>query len=178
MTIRSEILDILAKSERPLTAQQIFEGASEALTKQQIATNLYVMKQERLIEPAGKTDGNGTPPVNLWRIARGGALASPKVRGRVKRPHHKKRKHKVQPKTAKRTQRPRRIVLAKLESTYGIDQAPQAATLLRAAGLKPAIRWALASDGACVLLGTDIEIAKPAARALIEFVRVLDKAEA
>lgn len=39
-------------------------------------------------------------------------------------------------------------------------------------------RWALASDGALVLLGTHVEIARPAARALLEFVRRLDKGTA
>ncbi len=39
-------------------------------------------------------------------------------------------------------------------------------------------RWALASDGAFVLLGTSTEIPRDAARALIDFVRVLDQGHA
>jgi hypothetical protein len=39
-------------------------------------------------------------------------------------------------------------------------------------------RWALASDGALVLLGTSTEIPRTAARALIDFVRVLDQGQA
>lgn len=35
-------------------------------------------------------------------------------------------------------------------------------------------RWALASDGAMILLDSGLEISKPAARALVEFVRALD----
>ncbi len=42
----------------------------------------------------------------------------------------------------------------------------------------PAARWALASDGAFLLLGTNTEIPQPAARALVDFVRRLDGSEA
>jgi hypothetical protein len=38
--------------------------------------------------------------------------------------------------------------------------------------------WALLADGAFVLLGTAIEIPAHQARALVEFIRRLDKAEA
>lgn len=39
-------------------------------------------------------------------------------------------------------------------------------------------RWALASDGAFVLLGTPIEIPRPAAHALVEFIDVLRRGTA
>lgn len=38
-------------------------------------------------------------------------------------------------------------------------------------------RWALTSDGAFILLGSDTEIPRPAARSLVEFIRVLDRGE-
>ena len=38
--------------------------------------------------------------------------------------------------------------------------------------------WALLADGAFVLLGTDIEIPAHQARALVEFIRTLDKGQA
>lgn len=43
---------------------------------------------------------------------------------------------------------------------------------------QPAPRWALAADGAFVLLGTPTEIPAPAARALVAFIRQLDQGEA
>ena len=43
---------------------------------------------------------------------------------------------------------------------------------------KPAHRWALTNDGAFLLLDSDVEIRGAAARALVDFVRVLDKAQA
>lgn len=42
----------------------------------------------------------------------------------------------------------------------------------------PARLWALTNDGAFLLLGSEVEIRGAAARALVEFVRVLDKAQA
>lgn len=39
-------------------------------------------------------------------------------------------------------------------------------------------RWALTSDGAFMLLGTEIEIPRLAARTLVDFVRVLDEGAA
>lgn len=57
------------------------------------------------------------------------------------------------------------VVLMKRETTYGINPAP-------------ANRWALTSDGAFVLMGTSIEIPRPAARVLVDFVRTLDEAAA
>lgn len=38
-------------------------------------------------------------------------------------------------------------------------------------------RWALTSDGAFILMGTATEIPRPAARSLVEFIRVLDRGE-
>lgn len=39
-------------------------------------------------------------------------------------------------------------------------------------------RWALTNDGELILVGTSIEISRPAARALVKFVRELDGGEA
>lgn len=56
--------------------------------------------------------------------------------------------------------------------------APVPATRQVFIDIGPTPRWALASDGAFVLLGTRIEIQRTAARALVDFVRTLDQGKA
>lgn len=77
------------------------------------------------------------------------------------------------PKPAKK----RRKTLRKSQRNTATSARPDPNAALRAqvdAALKEAHRWALTSDGAFVLLGTDTEIHRPAARALVAFVRELD----
>jgi len=171
MTIRSEILDILTRAGKPLTSTQIFGAASEALTKQQVAQNLHAMKQESIIEPAGKTEGNGTSPVNLWRIASGGGCRS---QSPWPRKTAKKRAGKGAAKKG-------RIDFPKPAGDWGNvigAHVPGVGVVGLDQPIRAAARWALASDGAFVLLGTPTEITRAAARALVDFVRVLDQAEA
>lgn len=76
----------------------------------------------------------------------------------------KKKAGKAKPRAAAKKKRTGLIVM-KPEMQY--QDRPTAAA-----------RWALASDGAFVLLGTSTEIPRDAARALIDFVRVLDQGQA
>lgn len=63
------------------------------------------------------------------------------------------------------------MLLAKMETTFGRAPSGKSAVHIKRLSVPNAPRWALAADGAFVLLGTDVEIPGEDARRLVEFVR-------
>lgn len=171
-SLRHEISHIVHGSRDLLSAKQLLPMCELAEDETQLANALYNMSQADQLakHPAPEGAGRGVKFVygpgpgkvklgTLKEIPGGGAI-KPKKRdmgGDAIRTAIKPKAHKSPRETAPKAPR---------THNEGKER------------IKPnSVRWALASDGAFLLLDTDVEIPRPAARALIEFVRLLDKAE-
>lgn len=164
-SLRHEISHHVHVSREPLSAPQLMEMCELAENETQLANAIYNMCQADQLAKHPAPEGSGrarffygpgevklgaTPPQN---DAGGGERTA------RKKPVGKHRKMRaVKPRKAARRKAAKSAPLMKIETTY--------ATLPH--------RWALTSDGAFILLGTQTEIQKPAARALVDFVRALD----
>lgn len=168
-SLRHEISHCVHASRDPLSAPQLMEMCELAENETQLANALYNMSQADQIAKHPAPEGSGRvkflygpgkvklgamPPQNDAgggdRTARQSPVKKPR-KVRAVKPSKKQRKNaRRSPSSA--------VLLMKKETVYGV--LPH--------------RWALTSDGAFILLGTQTEIQKPAARALVDFVRTLD----
>ncbi|MCC7484583.1 MAG: hypothetical protein IT529_06295 [Burkholderiales bacterium] len=196
MTLKAEILTVLKVADAPLTALEVLFQLGDAVTAPQVATALWGIGKEGLAEEAAPREQAEGRALKTWRITeagravlsgepqagraqRGGVSRGRKVGGRRRKAEGQRRK------AGKRTRRVRKVQRRRAVSRAGSVAARRAWKTRRAKAAvpQPALtggtpRWALASDGAFLLLGTATEIPRPAARALVEFVRVLDEGEA
>ena len=74
MTVKHEVLQILAGSAEPITSLAIFEKCSEASGRPIVSQTLSMLKAEELVEPAGKSEVEGETALVLWRITPDGRI--------------------------------------------------------------------------------------------------------
>jgi len=166
-SLRHEISHHVHAAREPLTKPQLMPMCKLAADDKALSNALYQMCQvgqlTRHPAPAGSGarvsaaygPGRVEPGAEDDEPSAGGATA----RRRVKRPKTA---------TTKRIKRVRKVQRRAAKRARNSIEKVSLATR----------RWALTNDGAFLLLGTPIEIPKPAARALVDFVRTLDAAEA
>jgi len=168
-SLRHQVSHFIHESGEPLSTPRLREICDMAVDGQQLANCLFNMvKDGQLIKhpaPAGSGEGvrwlygpgknkPGTePPENEGRVS------SVEGKTRKRRAKHKKPRHKVQRRTAKRAAR--RITPIAPPNPRGDPM------------------WALRSDGAFVLLGDELGLVVPraVARSLVDFIRTLDEGQ-
>ena len=194
---REEIRRIVAGGGSLMTAAQIFEKAKGSDDRAAFSVMLSGMAKVGEIAkfPAPAAAGSGVkfvygpqgsePPTAPAAVAQSEESTSI----RASKPRKQRGASKVQPKTAKKAAKTNvkkaRTGHAPDASAIkaGVDSILRAtANARRVAGLpandSPAPpRWAFTSDGAFVLLGTSMEIPRPAASALVAFLHTLGKGD-
>lgn len=175
MTVRHEVLKILAAAVGPMTSAGIYENSDEASDQAAVSQILSGLKSEKLVDHAGKTEpAEGERVMILWDITKAGRDELQQLTLAAGDPGASRRSAGRKPK------RRAKGAHKKKGKKHGGRKPPKVQR--RAATSRPArtppARWALTADGAFVLLGTPLEIPAHQARALVEFIRKLDKAEA
>lgn len=164
-SLRQEIAYCINRAGKLLAAPELMDECKLAVSKDQIAQTLFSMcaAGELAKHPAPEGAGKGVRFIYGPGKAKPDAAAPqiyPTGSGRV---------------TAKpRTKKPRKVRAVKRHKRG--KTAAKSVLLMKKETVFQGVpfRWALTSDGAFMLLGTQTEIQKPAARALVDFVRALD----
>jgi hypothetical protein len=160
-SLRHEISHVVHGSRERLSQPQLMAMVLLAKNETQLSNALYNMCQADQLtkHPAPEGAGRGVKFIYGPGKVKLGAIEPQKkdMGGDATRAAIKPKAHKPLRKTAPKASRTHNGGKERIK-----PPAPNS------------VRWALASDGAFILLGTDVEIPRPAARALIEFVRQLD----
>lgn len=197
---REEIRRIVAGVGEPMSAAQIFEQAKSSDDRAAFSVMLSGMAKAGEIAkhpaPAGigqgvrfvygplaTEPGHGTPDANAKR--KHARATFNRMQGAVREitntpmtPSKTAKKRSNGARTQRSTDRARRLSSRGARTKVQPAAANRATTgRISGAGVT-GTRWALTNDGEFILVGTSIEIPQPAARALVEFVRLLDKGAA
>lgn len=168
MTIKAEVLLALAKSTEPLTAAQILDECESAQAVDQIAQNLSVLKGERVVEHAGKTEPGDGHRVLMWRLTATGRDVVKDIESATPATPRAKPKARRKAKKTKPAQRKQR------KPARAVRKNPKPAPAIAVETVAPS-RWAFTADKSLVLIGSTIEIERAAIRPLISFLKQLDE---
>ena len=72
MTVKQQVLQILADSTEPLTSLQIYERCKDASGRAIVSQTLSLLKAEEWVEPDGKSEVEGETAMVLWKITADG----------------------------------------------------------------------------------------------------------
>lgn len=175
-SLRHEISHHVHAANEPLSAPALLEMCKLAQDKVQVSNCLFAMCRANELQKHPAPEGSGMGVRFLYgpgenkpgaerqeNDAGGGDRKAGRAAPKVRRAKHKNRRHKVrkvQRRTAKWQHHRARITPIPAPNPRGDPM------------------WALLADGAFLLLGTEVEIPAHQARALVDFIRTLDKAEA
>jgi hypothetical protein len=172
--LREEILSIVAAAGEPISAPAILQEAKHADDREQFSQTLFYMSKTGELKKHPAPEGSGAGVRFLYGIGDG----KPRAAASGGDPKAEVRRQKADRKAPK----PRRAKHAKRRRAVrgNTSRQPSAARRQQTPNDRsPAAVWALRSDGAFILMGEDLGMVLPReqARALVEFIRRLDKAE-
>jgi len=187
MSVRQEVLQILADAAEPLTSLAIFDKCREAATRGTVSVTLSGLKNDEYVEPFGKSEVEGETALVLWQITAEGRaelkalvavendpstrLPSTSLRtGPSARAKAKGKRGKG--KAARRAKRRLKVHKVQRRNAKKVLRR-RSGQVSREAAAPRYQRWALTEDGMFVLLGArePLEIAQPVARELLGLVR-------
>lgn len=172
---RDEVTRIVNAAAAHLTPAAVFARAQLVEDMPQLTRLLFSLSNAGEISKHPAPEGSGTGVRYVYGPAGAKAATAP-----VRAARRPKRTGGFM--ARKRARNAARTKSQPSAATAAAKDRKHVATLvpvrIAAAEHPPVHRWALTNDGAFLLLGSPVEIRGGAARALVDFVRTLDKAQA